>query len=87
MPSNKRRVNTVFQDYALFPHLNVFENVAFGLRIKKIPEADIERKVKEALRFVNLEGYEQRAIHEMSGDNGSASPSLAPSSTNRTYCC
>jgi spermidine/putrescine transport system ATP-binding protein len=67
VPSNKRRVNTVFQDYALFPHLNVFENVAFGLRIKKIPKADIERKVKEALRFVNLEGYEQRAIHEMSG--------------------
>jgi spermidine/putrescine transport system ATP-binding protein len=67
VPANKRQVNTVFQDYALFPHLNVFENVAFGLRIKKMKDADIERKVKEALSFVNLEGYENREIREMSG--------------------
>jgi spermidine/putrescine transport system ATP-binding protein len=67
VPANKRQVNTVFQDYALFPHLNVFENVAFGLRIKKMKNADIERKVKEALSFVNLEGYENREIREMSG--------------------
>ncbi|MGC5325217.1 ABC transporter ATP-binding protein [Brevibacillus sp. SYSU BS000544] len=67
VPANERQVNTVFQDYALFPHLNVFENVAFGLRIKKLKEADITAKVKEALRFVNLEGYEKREIREMSG--------------------
>lgn len=67
VPPNKRQVNTVFQDYALFPHLDVFENVAFGLRIKKMKEADIRQKVSEALRFVNLEGYESRRIQEMSG--------------------
>jgi spermidine/putrescine transport system ATP-binding protein len=67
LPANKRQVNTVFQDYALFPHLNVFENVAFGLRIKKMKNADIEAKVKEALQFVNLSGYEAREIREMSG--------------------
>ncbi|WP_274362066.1 ABC transporter ATP-binding protein [Paenibacillus thermotolerans] len=66
-PANERQVNTVFQDYALFPHLNVFENVAFGLRVKKLKKADIETKVREALRFVNLESYENREIHEMSG--------------------
>ncbi|OIK10482.1 ABC transporter ATP-binding protein [Bacillus sp. MUM 13] len=67
VPANKRQVNTVFQDYALFPHLNVFENVAFGLRIKKIKNADVEAKVLEALSFVNLDGYETREISEMSG--------------------
>ncbi|MFD2446906.1 ABC transporter ATP-binding protein [Bacillus sp. CGMCC 1.16607] len=67
VPANKRQVNTVFQDYALFPHLNVFENVAFGLRIKKMKKTEIEKKVKEALSFVNLEGYETREIREMSG--------------------
>jgi len=67
VPANKRQVNTVFQDYALFPHLNVFENIAFGLRIKKVKEADIKQKVSDALRFVNLTGYESREITEMSG--------------------
>lgn len=67
IPANKRPVNTVFQDYALFPHLNVFENVAFGLRIKKWSKQKITEKVKEALRFVNLSGYEKREISEMSG--------------------
>ncbi|KML35722.1 MULTISPECIES: ABC transporter ATP-binding protein [Bacillaceae] len=67
VPANKRQVNTVFQDYALFPHLNVYENIAFGLKIKKMKKAEIEKKVKEALKFVNLEGYENREIKEMSG--------------------
>ncbi|MCU6712234.1 ABC transporter ATP-binding protein [Paenibacillus sp. J5C_2022] len=67
VPANERQVNTVFQDYALFPHLNVFENVAFGLRIKKLKEAVIRQKVEESLRFVNLKGYENREITEMSG--------------------
>ncbi len=66
-PANKRQVNTVFQDYALFPHLNVFENIAFGLRIKKLKQSEIDKKVKEALSFVNLAGYENREIQEMSG--------------------
>ncbi len=55
------------RDYALFPHLNVFENVAFGLRIKKLKNHVIEEKVKQALKFVNLAGYENREITEMSG--------------------
>ncbi|AIQ55310.1 spermidine/putrescine ABC transporter ATP-binding protein [Paenibacillus sp. FSL R7-0331] len=67
IPANERQVNTVFQDYALFPHLDVFENVAFGLRIKKLKKDVITQKVQEALRFVNLVGYDQRAINEMSG--------------------
>lgn len=67
VPANERQVNTVFQDYALFPHLNVFENVAFGLRIKKVKESEIKVRVAEALKFVNLIGYETREINEMSG--------------------
>lgn len=67
IPANKRQINTVFQDYALFPHLNVFENVAFGLKIKKFKKAEIEKKVAEALSFVNLAGYENREISELSG--------------------
>lgn len=67
VPANQRQVNTVFQDYALFPHMNVFENVAFGLKIKKLPKNKIQEKVKEALRLVRLGGYENREISEMSG--------------------
>ena len=59
VPSHKRQVNTVFQRYALFSHLNVFENIAFGLRIKKMRKRDQE-KVTKMLHLVNLEGYEQR---------------------------
>lgn len=67
VPANERQVNTVFQDYALFPHLNVFENIAFGLRIKKVKQSEVDRRVHEALKFVNLAGYEAREIAEMSG--------------------
>lgn len=67
IPANKRQVNTVFQDYALFPHMNVFDNVAFGLKIKKLPKDKIKIKVKEALKMVQLAGYEDREINEMSG--------------------
>lgn len=67
VPANERQVNTVFQDYALFPHLNVFENVAFGLRIQKVNNNEITRRVEEALKFVNLAGYGKREIQEMSG--------------------
>lgn len=67
VPAYKRQVNTIFQRYALFPHLNVYENIAFGLRIKKLPEKEIEEKVKEMLKLVNLEGFEERSIDTLSG--------------------
>ena len=67
LPANQRKVNTVFQDYALFPHMNVFDNIAFGLSVKKVDKAIIKEKVTEALKMVRLEGYENRAISEMSG--------------------
>ena len=67
VPAYKRQVNTIFQRYALFPHLNVYENIAFGLRIKKMPEKDIKAKVEEMLRLVNLSGLEKRNIDTLSG--------------------
>lgn len=66
-PPYKREVNTVFQRYALFPHLNVYENVAFGLRIAKKDEKEIERRVSEMLKLVGLKGYEKRNIARLSG--------------------
>ena len=67
VPPYKRQVNTVFQKYALFPHLNVYENVAFGLRLKKLPEETIRPKVLEMLEIVGLKGFERRSIHQLSG--------------------
>ena len=67
VPPYKRQVNTVFQKYALFPHLNVFENVAFGLRLKKMDEETIRRKVRNMLEVVGLKGFERRSISQMSG--------------------
>lgn len=67
IPPNQRTVNTVFQDYALFPHMNVFDNIAFGLKIKKMNKKRIKEKVKEVLKMVRLSGYEERDISEMSG--------------------
>ncbi|MCQ2342402.1 MAG: polyamine ABC transporter ATP-binding protein [Paludibacteraceae bacterium] len=67
MPPNERPVNTVFQKYALFPHLNVYENVAFGLKLKKIPAAEIEKKVKKALKMVSMSDYEYRDVDSLSG--------------------
>jgi len=67
VPPHKRPVNTVFQRYALFPHLNVFENIAFGLRLKKTPEEEIRSKVKEMLSLVNLKGFERRRVSTLSG--------------------
>lgn len=66
VPPYKRRVNTVFQKYALFSHLNVFENVAFGLKIRKLPKDEIKRRVTEMLELVNLAGYEKRYIDQLS---------------------
>lgn len=67
LPPNKRPINTVFQRYALFPHLNIFDNIAFGLKLKKMPKAEIEKKVKKALEMVDLEGFEHRRVQTLSG--------------------
>ena len=67
LPPHKRPVNTIFQRYALFPHLNVFENVAFGMRVQKKKKAEIEETVARMLKLVNLVGFEKRGVHTLSG--------------------
>ena len=67
VPPHKRDLNTIFQRYALFPHLNVYENIAFGLKIKKVPKDLIKQKVARMLKLVSLEGYENRKIAQLSG--------------------
>ena len=91
-PPYRRPVNTVFQKYALFPHLNVFDNVAFGLKMKKMEQETIVRKVKAALKMANLTGYEDREVDTLSSaDNGSSSSSTSGSLTMAraiaTRCC
>jgi len=67
LPPHKRHINTVFQKYALFPHLNVFENVAFSLRVQKVPNAEIIKRVKEMLELVALKGFERKNVTKLSG--------------------
>ncbi len=67
VPAYKREVNTIFQRYALFPNYNVFENIAYGLRVRRLPEAEIKKRVGEMLTLVNLEGFEKRNITKLSG--------------------
>ncbi len=67
LPPHKRNVNTVFQKYSLFPHLNVFENIAFGMKLKKLPKDVIKRRVSEMLAIVDLKGYEKRSVSLLSG--------------------
>lgn len=67
LPANKRPINTVFQRYALFPHMNIYENIAFGLKLKKLPKEEIRKKVKHVLDMVDLEGFENRRISTLSG--------------------
>ncbi|QIB68784.1 ABC transporter ATP-binding protein [Aminipila butyrica] len=67
VPPYQRHVNTVFQRYALFPHLNVFENIAFGLKLKKMAADQVQKKVQSMLKLVNLSGYENRNINQLSG--------------------
>ena len=67
LPPHKRQLNTVFQKYALFPHMNIAENIAFGLKIKNKPKSYIDDKIKYALKLVNLPGYEKRDVTSLSG--------------------
>ena len=67
VPPHKRKVNTIFQKYALFPHLNVQDNIAFGLKITKVPKEEINRRVRKMLEMVNLEGFEKRSVDALSG--------------------
>ncbi len=67
VPAHRRPVNTVFQQYALFPHLNVFDNIAFGLRLKKYPRSDIEKRVKAALAMVRMDPYIKAKVRKLSG--------------------
>ena len=67
LPPNKRQLNTVFQKYALFPHMNVFQNIAYGLKIRKVDKEEIRRRVTEMLALVQLEGFEKRMPSQMSG--------------------
>ncbi|SKC41862.1 spermidine/putrescine ABC transporter ATP-binding protein [Maledivibacter halophilus] len=67
LPPYKRKVNTVFQKYALFPHMNVYNNIAFGLKVKKMNKRLIDKKINEMLSLVNLKGYESRSIDSLSG--------------------
>ncbi len=66
-PPHKRPVNTVFQKYALFPHLNVYDNIAFGLKLKKLPQSEMTKRVKDALKMVSMTGYEFRDVDSLSG--------------------
>lgn len=70
---NRRNVNTVFQNYALFPHMNVADNIGYGLKLKKTPKAEISRRVKEMLELVQLTGFEKRKPSELSGGPAAAS--------------
>ncbi len=67
LPPYERQINTVFQKYALFPHMNVFENIAFGLNIKRVPKEGIQKKVKDMLSLIDLKGFEKRRVHSLSG--------------------
>ena len=67
LPPNERKFNTVFQKYALFPHLNIYDNISFGLKEKKVPKNEIKKKVKRVLEIVDLEGFEKRKIDSLSG--------------------
>ena len=67
LPANKRPINTVFQRYALFPHMNIYDNIAFGLKLKKLPKDEIRKKVRHVLDMVDLEGFENRKISTLSG--------------------
>ena len=84
VPAYKRQINTVFQRYALFPHLDVYDNIAFGLRIARLPKGEIDRRVTEMLEVVSLKGYETRKITSLGSSSGWPSP--GPWSTGPRCC-
>lgn len=86
LPPNKRQLNTVFQKYALFTHMTIAENIAFGLKIKGKSKAYIDDKIKYALKLVNLEGYENRSRRFSPAASSSESPLRARLSTNQKFC-
>ncbi len=86
LPPYKRQVNTVFQKYALFPHLNVKDNIAFGLKLKKTPKDEIERKVDKMLDLVNLSGYGKRSVDSLSGGQQQRI-AIARALVNEPRCC
>jgi len=77
VPANKRPTNMVFQSYAIFPHMSVAENVAYGLKARKLPKAEIKARVAEAIDMVGLQGFDERASHALSGGKGNVWPWLA----------
>ena len=87
VPANRRPVNMVFQNYALFPHLSVVDNVGFGLAVKRVPAAERSRLVAEAMALVQLDGYEKRRPLSSPAASNSESPWPVPSSTDPPCCC
>lgn len=87
VPSYKRKINTVFQRYALFPHLDVYDNIAFGLRLAKLSEEEIDDRVTEMLEIVSLKGFETGVSLPFPAVSSSVSPSRARLSTARRCCC
>jgi len=85
-PAERRGFGMVFQNYALFPHLNVFENVAFGLRARHMPSGEIGDRVTSALGLVQLPGYEKRRVDELSGGQQQRVALRAPSPSNLLSC-
>ncbi len=86
-PPFQRPVNTVFQSYALFPHMTIGENVAFGLQMKKVTKSEIATRVREALAMVRLPGYEPRKPRQLSGGSSSVWRWRGRWSTGRKCCC
>ena len=78
LPAEKRPINTVFQQYALFPHMNVYDNIAYGLKLKGVPKTEIDQRVREALAMVQLDHTINRRPQDLSGVSSSVSPSHVP---------